>query len=954
MINKVLLLNILSVFLIFSELRAQDVTILFSVNMSYQIETGNFDPATEFVDLAGDFNGWGSDLTILSDDDQDSIYDISHSGFFISQNIQFKFRQNGAWDGSEEFPGGGPNRTFTVEATINSLSFWYNDETSSTGSPEANFYATQMEIKDKGSVQFLDISSGEIEYWNWFFEGGNPATSTLQNPNVFYTNAGIFNVRLIVGNASNSDTLLITDFITVNERDRTQLSWWNNTVFYEAFVRSFYDSDGDGIGDFNGFIEKLDYLNDGDINTDEDLGIGGIWLMPINPSPSYHGYDVSNYYGINPDYGTMAEFQAFLDTAHARGIKVIIDLVMNHSSSQHQWFIDSKNYQNNKRNYYRWSQSNPGYNGPWGQQVWHWHNSGYYYGVFWGGMPDLNYDEPQVVDSMFHVAEYWLNDIGVDGFRLDAAGLIFEDGENLEHVPATIQFWKDFSAHTKSIAPESFAVGEVWTNTNTIANYVEDDGLDFCFEFDLAGTILNAVNNGDASSIYSKMSEVYNVYPYLQWGSFLTNHDMNRVMNSLAQDENKNKLAAAIYLTLPGIPFIYYGEEIGMLGEKPDEDIRRPMQWTNGYQAGFTTGIPWNSINGNYTSFNVQTELADSNSILNQYKKLIKVRNLKPALQEGDYLEALADKNAVFSFLRATEDDTALIVINTATNLISDIKLNLANSGLPSGAYNWFDLMNNEFQTFQINSEHLMTIPEMESMEVMILSSSQIIETHTIEVDLMVYLEGPFNGIDMETSLNPSLLPLSHPYNTTPWNFNGSESVQSIPSPDIVDWVLIELRDAIDVENANPASTIDKQAAFLLRNGSVVGMDGFSNLQFSGTITEQLFVVVRHRNHIDIISANPLTDINGVFTYDFSTEIGHVYGGIAGYKSIGSGVYGMVGGDVDGSGMVYITDKEIWALYGGDSGYLQEDQNMDGEVNNLDKNDIWFSNTNTKSSQVPE
>ena len=162
-----------------------------------------------------------------------------------------------------------------------------------------------------------------------------------------------------------------------------------------------------------------------------------------------------------------------------------------------------------------------------------------------------------------------------------------------------------------------------------------------------------------------------------------------------------DKLAAAIYLTLPGIPFIYYGEEIGMLGEKPDEDIRRPMQWTNGYQAGFTTGIPWNSINGNYTSFNVQTELADSNSILNQYKKLIKVRNLKPALQEGDYLEALADKNAVFSFLRATEDDTALIVINTATNLISDIKLNLANSGLPSGAYNWFDLMNNELSSVE-------------------------------------------------------------------------------------------------------------------------------------------------------------------------------------------------------------------------------------------------------------
>ncbi|MEZ5194946.1 MAG: alpha-amylase family glycosyl hydrolase [Bacteroidales bacterium] len=397
---------------------------------------------------------------------------------------------------------------------------------------------------------------------------------------------------MIVGNSSESDTLLIVDYITVVERDRSQLDWWNNTVFYEAFVRSFYDSNGDGIGDFVGFTEKLDYLNDGNPDTDDDLGIGGIWLMPINPSPSYHGYDVTNYFGINSDYGTMAEFQSFLDSAYARGIKVIIDLVMNHSSSQHQWFIDSKNYQNNKRDFYRWSPNNPGYVGPWGQQVWHWHYSGYYYGVFWGGMPDLNYEEPQVVDSVFQMAEYWLNDIGVDGFRLDAAALIIEDGENLEHTPATIQFWKDFNAHTKSVAPESFSVGEVWSNTNTIVQYVEDNGLDFCFEFELAGTILDAVNNANATSLYNTMSNVYNVYPHLQWGTFLTNHDMNRVMNSLGQDQDKNKLAASIYLTLPGIPFIYYGEEIGMLGEKPDEDIRRPMQWTAGFQAGLRPAIP--------------------------------------------------------------------------------------------------------------------------------------------------------------------------------------------------------------------------------------------------------------------------------------------------------------------------------------------------------------------------
>ncbi|MEZ5082093.1 MAG: alpha-amylase family glycosyl hydrolase [Bacteroidales bacterium] len=675
--RKIMLLSFLSCLVIHNGLKAQNATISFRVNMSYQVFLENFDPSTEFVDLAGDFNGWGSELTILSDENEDNIYNITLSGFYVSQTIQFKFRQNGAWDGTEEFPGGGPNREFTVLTTQDSVDVWYNDETPPFGPPDANFTVSSTEIKTQGNVQFSDLSSGNIDYWQWVFEGGIPEISSQQNPQVFYPNSGSFDVQLIIGNVSETDTLLVADFITVIERDRTEIDWWNNTVFYEAFVRSFYDSDGDGIGDFIGFTEKLDYLNDGNPDTEDDLGIGGIWLMPINPSPSYHGYDVTNYFGINPDYGTMAEFQAFLDSAHAKGIKVIIDLVMNHSSSQHQWFIDSKNYQNNRRDFYRWSAIDPGYGGPWGQQVWHWHNSGYYYGVFWGGMPDINYGEPQVVDSMYHVAEYWLNDIGVDGFRLDAAALIYEEGENLEHVQATIQFWKDFTAHNKSIAPESFSVGEVWSNTNTVVNYVVDDGLDFCFEFDLAGTILDAVNNGYASNIYTKMSHVYNVYPHLQWGTFLTNHDMNRAMNSIGQDQDKNKLAAAIYLTLPGIPFIYYGEEIGMLGEKPDENIRRPMQWTDGYQAGFTTGNPWNSINGNYTSFNVETERTDSNSIFNRYRKMIRVRNLKPALREGDYIEAMADNGQVFSFVRATNTDTAIVVINTANGIVENMNVNL-------------------------------------------------------------------------------------------------------------------------------------------------------------------------------------------------------------------------------------------------------------------------------------
>ena len=180
--------------------------------------------------------------------------------------------------------------------------------------------------------------------------------------------------------------------------------WWNDTVFYEIFVRSFYDSDGNGIGDLNGVIEKLDYLNDGDPTTSEDLGVTGIWLMPIMVSPSYHGYDVVDYFQVDPDYGTNEDFLRLMDEAHARGIRVIVDLVMNHTSNAHPWFLDSQNPDSDKREWYIWADENPGYRGPDGQVVWHNNPSGYYYGIFWSGMPDLNYENPDVTAAMFEAA----------------------------------------------------------------------------------------------------------------------------------------------------------------------------------------------------------------------------------------------------------------------------------------------------------------------------------------------------------------------------------------------------------------------------------------------------------------------------------------------------------------------------------------------------------------------
>ena len=375
-------------------------------------------------------------------------------------------------------------------------------------------------------------------------------------------------------------------------------------------MRSFYDSDEDGIGDLQGLIEKLDYLNDGDPTTTNDLGITGIWLMPIMESPSYHGYNAIDYYTIEPDYGNMQDFEEFLQEAHSRGIKVIIDLVLNHTSSQHPWFLQSSNSQNNFRDWYIWSDNNPGITGPWGQNVWHYNQGNYYYGLFWSGMPDLNFEHQEVKQEMKNVANFWLNK-GVDGFRLDAIKYLVENGSNLENTPANFSLIEEFNYEYKYTSSESFTIGEAWSNTNSIIPYVQEGRLDACFDFDLASDILNSVNSGSSVGIKQQIQTIQESYPALQYGTFLTNHDMDRVFNKLGYSNEKMKLAASIYLTLPGVPFIYYGEEIGMIGTGDHQNIRRPMQWSNSVNAGFSNSVPWRSVANNYLTNNVETTLSD-------------------------------------------------------------------------------------------------------------------------------------------------------------------------------------------------------------------------------------------------------------------------------------------------------------------------------------------------------
>ncbi|MDO9576424.1 MAG: alpha-amylase family glycosyl hydrolase [Candidatus Cloacimonadales bacterium] len=483
--------------------------------------------------------------------------------------------------------------------------------------------------------------------------------------------------------------VFFTQTFSENLQQQGETFWWNDAVFYEIFVRSFADSDGDGIGDLQGLIGKLDYLNDGNSETTTDLGITGIWLMPVCQSPSYHGYDVTDYKTIEEDYGSNKDFQQLMDECHKRGIKVIVDFVMNHCSDQHPWFIKSKNNDSYYRNWFRWKKVKPSSLGPWGQPVWHEANGEYYFGLFWGGMPDLNYDSKAVKNEMLDLTKYWLQKMKVDGFRCDAAKHIFEDNEIMENVPQTFNWWREFNEYYKIINPDALAVGEAWDSSDIVVKYL-DHRFDFCFEFDLAESIIYAVNNASADELKQKLQELIDIYPYHQYGTFLTNHDQNRVLNQLAFDIEKAKFAASILLSLPGIPFVYYGEEIGMTGSKPDPDIRTPMQWDESENAGFSSAEPWHEVNNNYIDFNVETEQIDENSLWQVYRNLISLREQHPALRRGTMQFLGCGNTDILPILRVYEDDAVLLVYNFG-EANDAIKITANQTNLPVGIYRLID-----------------------------------------------------------------------------------------------------------------------------------------------------------------------------------------------------------------------------------------------------------------------
>lgn len=463
--------------------------------------------------------------------------------------------------------------------------------------------------------------------------------------------------------------------------------WPDGAVCYEVFVRSFADSDGDGFGDLVGLTDRLDYLNDGDPSTTNDLGVNCVWLMPVFAATSYHGYDTEDYYAIEPDYGSEADFDRFVDEAHRRGIKVVLDLVLNHTSVEHPWFqaalIDPASPY---RDWYVFAEEDPGYPGPWGAQAWHPapEGDGYYYGVFWEGMPDLNYRNPEVTAEAQKIATYWI-DRGVDGFRMDAIKHLIENGPEQENTPETHEWLRGFRAYLDETAPGVMTIGEIFNAGSAMLRPYFPDQLHRYFDFEIAGQLIIAAQQGVGDGLSYLVGEALEAQPDARWGTFLTNHDQNRAMTQLDGDVEAAKLAATALLTLPGLPFIWAGEEIGMRGAKPDERIRSPMQWAPGPEGGFTTGTPWQPIQDEEVPVSVATQDADPDSLLNHYRALVNLRVATPALSTGDYVEVETNSRAVLAFLRTSGEQTVLVVINFGDEPALDLTLEAESTPLAAG-----------------------------------------------------------------------------------------------------------------------------------------------------------------------------------------------------------------------------------------------------------------------------
>ena len=487
-----------------------------------------------------------------------------------------------------------------------------------------------------------------------------------------------------------------------NPKDAQGHAWWQHAVFYEVYPRSFADSNGDGIGDLNGITSKLDYL--------KDLGVDAIWIAPCFPSPQVDfGYDVSDYVSIDPMYGTLADFDRLVSEAKKRGIRVILDFVVNHTSDQHAWFVDSKSSKTAPhRDWYIWrdgkgpDQPPNNWLSTFGLSAWKYDlaTKQYYYHYFYPEQPDLNWRNPEVEKAMFDVTRFWYKR-GVAGFRLDAVDTMYEDEKLTDDpvLPGKDRFGRPnlderynkklpemhlALQRLRKVADEYGAVliGETWTsNVGELEEYYGNNGNELQLPMDLMLT--NMPLSGPAFREHINTVDAARGWPTY----VITNHDIRRSFSRYADGVHNDdiaKLMAGFYMTLRGTPIMYYGEEIGMENNDPKrkEDVkdpigvlgwplekgrdgeRTPMQWSRAANAGFTQGKPWLPVPDSAKTYNVEAEGKDSHSVLSFYRQVVHLRKTEPALLEGSYVPLNERDRDVVSYLRQSEKGTVLVVLN--------------------------------------------------------------------------------------------------------------------------------------------------------------------------------------------------------------------------------------------------------------------------------------------------
>ena len=448
-----------------------------------------------------------------------------------------------------------------------------------------------------------------------------------------------------------------TSTITVNSAATSLPEGWQNGAFMQVFVRSYQDSDGDGVGDLKGLISRLDYL--------KDLGIRGLWLMPIYPSQDGdHGYAVKDYRNVDPRYGTLADLDALISAAAARGIGVIVDYVINHSAGEHPAFTNARAGADNAfRNWYVWQASAPTNWTVFGNNPWRRDPTGWYYAPFWDQMPDWNLRNPAVESWHHDNLRFWLNR-GVAGFRFDAVGLLIENGPSAFNVQPESRAFMQRVQGVLGAYPRRFMVCEAPDDSQGFASVCGS-----AFAFDLNGRILGAIR-GNVNDLDALRRYFTQAAPGT--ATFLANHDEfagNRIWNQLGGDVAAYKLAAASYLLLPGTPFVYYGEEIGMAaaaGLTGDPKLRTPMSWTaDSLRAGFTTGTPYRALSANVGTQNVQAQQAQPDSLLNFYKAMIGLRNSRLSIARGSYDKPFL-QGSVLAYTRTLGQERTQVLINYA------------------------------------------------------------------------------------------------------------------------------------------------------------------------------------------------------------------------------------------------------------------------------------------------